>query len=176
MKYAILLRGINVGGNTIKMQPLREALKRRGFQNVQTVLASGNVILESDLSKEKLENKVSEIIDNEFGFKISVIAISKGNLEKIANSEYFKQYKLGKSIKPYISFTQDSIPKELNDDTNLETSGFEIVFLGKNFICSIVDHENAGSPDLMKYLDKINNNQVTTRTLGTVEKILKKLQ
>lgn len=44
-KYAALLRGVNVGGITMKMADMRDALETAGFAGVTTVLASGNVLL-----------------------------------------------------------------------------------------------------------------------------------
>ena len=47
--YAVFLRGINVGGINIKMADLKNALKSRPFSGVLTLLASGNVVLASEL-------------------------------------------------------------------------------------------------------------------------------
>jgi uncharacterized protein (DUF1697 family) len=48
--YVILLRGINVGGkNIIPMAELRNRLADDGFSDVTTYIASGNVVLRSDL-------------------------------------------------------------------------------------------------------------------------------
>jgi uncharacterized protein (DUF1697 family) len=48
MKYVALLRGINVGGNTlIKMADLKLAVEKAGFTNVITYIASGNLIVET---------------------------------------------------------------------------------------------------------------------------------
>ena len=48
-KWAALLRGVNVGGNTaLPMARLREFLTDMGFSNVRTLLASGNAIFDVD--------------------------------------------------------------------------------------------------------------------------------
>ena len=46
-RYAAFLRGVNVGGVNIKMADVADALTRAGFDNVRTVLASGNVLLDA---------------------------------------------------------------------------------------------------------------------------------
>ena len=46
-KYAAFLRGVNVGGVNLKMAEVAAALTDAGFNNVRTILASGNVLLES---------------------------------------------------------------------------------------------------------------------------------
>ena len=51
--HVVLLRGINVGGkNRVPMQKLREFLEGLGFAIVETYIASGNVILESDMRRD----------------------------------------------------------------------------------------------------------------------------
>jgi len=46
-KYIAFLRAINVGGHTVKMDHLRSLFEALGFSNVETFIASGNVIFES---------------------------------------------------------------------------------------------------------------------------------
>ncbi|MCB2087265.1 MAG: DUF1697 domain-containing protein [Sphingomonadaceae bacterium] len=49
-QYAVLLSRINVGGNRLKMAELKSALEAAHFPTVQTIAASGNVVLESGLA------------------------------------------------------------------------------------------------------------------------------
>jgi uncharacterized protein (DUF1697 family) len=44
-RYAVLLRGVNVGGVTVRSADLRAALEGAGFSRVRTVLASGNALV-----------------------------------------------------------------------------------------------------------------------------------
>ena len=85
MMYIAFLRGINVGGNNIiKMQPLTKAFEEMGFQNVQTVLASGNIIFSSHLQdKEILCKKIEEKIDHSFHLQIKVLLLNEHDLDKI---------------------------------------------------------------------------------------------
>ena len=74
-KYIILLRGINVSGkNKLPMADLRELLKDLKFQNVQTYIQSGNIILDSDKSKNAICNQIKEGIKTKFGYNVPVLA------------------------------------------------------------------------------------------------------
>jgi uncharacterized protein (DUF1697 family) len=74
-KYIILLRGINVSGkNKLPMADLRDLLNDLDFQNVQTYIQSGNIILESDEGKSVICNKIKEGIQYKFGYDVPVIA------------------------------------------------------------------------------------------------------
>jgi len=49
MQYIIFLRAVNVSGkNLIKMAELKEKLSKAGYQDVQTYIQSGNILLKSD--------------------------------------------------------------------------------------------------------------------------------
>ena len=46
-RYAAFLRGVNVGGVNLKMADVAKAFSEAGFDKVRTILASGNVLLDS---------------------------------------------------------------------------------------------------------------------------------
>ena len=62
-----LLGSINVGGNRIKMDELRKRMAARGFGAVETVAASGNVILSSDEDEATLSARLADLIEENFG-------------------------------------------------------------------------------------------------------------
>ena len=62
-KYVLLLRGINVGGNKkVPMAELKKALAALGFENIKTLLNSGNVVFETEQTPEnKLVEKINAL-------------------------------------------------------------------------------------------------------------------
>ena len=77
MTYAILFRGINVGGkNIVKMNDLKQLLFDLEFKDVQTYVQSGNAVLKSDLDETALKNKIHDGFLKRFGFESSVIVRS----------------------------------------------------------------------------------------------------
>lgn len=56
------------------MQELRELLNELGFQNVQTYIQSGNIILDADETKVDVCQKIKEGIAARFGYDVPVIA------------------------------------------------------------------------------------------------------
>ena len=51
-RFAAFLRGVNIGGVNLKMAEVATALSDVGFTNVRTILATGNVLLESSSGVE----------------------------------------------------------------------------------------------------------------------------
>src|SRR5262249_17270938 len=64
-----------VGGATqLPTAPLREALTEAGFESVATYINSGNAVLRSHLSREKVVAAVAEICRDRFGFTKAILA------------------------------------------------------------------------------------------------------
>lgn len=67
-RYVALLGSINVGGNRLKMTDLREALEREDFEDVETVVASGNVLFSfAERPSEGLGEMIAFIVRDRFG-------------------------------------------------------------------------------------------------------------
>ncbi|GGG89415.1 hypothetical protein GCM10011416_02290 [Polaribacter pacificus] len=88
--YIVLLRGINVSGkNKLPMAALRELLNDLGFQKVQTYIQSGNIVLDTDITKAVLCSKIKEEILSRFGYEVPVMARTLDEWENaIANNPY----------------------------------------------------------------------------------------
>ena len=77
MRAVALLRGVNVGRVRFAMTDLAAALAASGFTEVRTVLASGNVVLTSDLDEPNaIADAVSAVIRERFGFDVAAIVVS----------------------------------------------------------------------------------------------------
>ncbi|AOT05011.1 DUF1697 domain-containing protein [Arthrobacter sp. U41] len=74
--YAVFLRGVNVGGITIRMADLRQALEPRPFSGVKTLLASGNVVLSSELSPAGVKKEFEECLREAFGYDAWVVVLA----------------------------------------------------------------------------------------------------
>ena len=69
--YIALLRAINVGGNaTVTMADLREAVADLGFEDVQTLLASGNLVFRTNAATEaSLARRLEEQARKQLGLR-----------------------------------------------------------------------------------------------------------
>src|SRR5919201_1609117 len=69
-RQIVLLRGINLGSrNRIAMPALREALEEAGFEDVQTYLQSGNVVLSSRAAPTTVARKAKGLVADRFGLE-----------------------------------------------------------------------------------------------------------
>lgn len=89
-RHIALLRGINVGGkNRIPMSELRDALAASGFEDVRTLLASGNVVLSSRKGADALARACEAVIEDRFGLEIAVVTRTRAQLAAIVRRDPF---------------------------------------------------------------------------------------
>lgn len=85
VQYLALLRGINVGGKTlVKMADLREVLEGMGLAEVETYIASGNVLFRAPRQKrEELAARVESALKRRFGLEIKVVLLTEQQLRAV---------------------------------------------------------------------------------------------
>lgn len=174
MKYLALLRGINVSGhNMIKMDALKSMLEKCGFQNVQTYIQSGNVLLESDdENPNSIGFTIKQEIVKQFGYDVPVIVLSKADLEKcLTNNPFFKEKNVD-TKKLYVAF----ISKELNSTAlnELKISQFkpDEAFVDGNKIYMKLETGAGNTKLTQKYIEKKLNVTATSRNWNTVNKLI----
>ena len=91
-RYVALLGSINVGGNRLKMAELREALEREDFEDVETVVASGNVLFRHDeRPSEGLAEKIEHIVKDRFGIDSFAAVRSRDELAAAIADNPFRE-------------------------------------------------------------------------------------
>ncbi|MEP7213555.1 MAG: DUF1697 domain-containing protein [Acidobacteriota bacterium] len=171
-KYVALLRGINVGGNTmVKMETLREVFSSIGFENVRSYINSGNVAFESKKTNdEKLAKLISDAIETGFGKKIAVMVRSAEEIDEIiANNPFDGQFENDKDL--HVFFLADELTKEqknllasvVSDNEQIEARGRTLYCLLK---ISIVDSFVGKG-----FIDKKLKIPATARNWRTVKKL-----
>ena len=92
LRQVALLRGVNLGGRKVVMSELRAACEGAGFTDVETLIASGNLVLGSKLTDAKLEAKLEKVILEEFGLKTDVYVRTSDELDAIVAANPFKAF------------------------------------------------------------------------------------
>ena len=84
MRYIALLRAVNVGGRTVKMDRLRALFEEMKLRNVETFIASGNVIFESTASEAALESRIEKHLMKSLGFAVPALVRSAPDFAAVA--------------------------------------------------------------------------------------------
>ncbi|MDO4631385.1 MAG: DUF1697 domain-containing protein [Corynebacterium sp.] len=82
-KYALLLRGINIGGkNKVAMADLRRLVADVGFQGVQTYINSGNLFFDTDLPSADVCQKFEDLFATHYPFVQNFSLFSAAEYER----------------------------------------------------------------------------------------------
>lgn len=101
-----LLRGVNVGGRTLKNDELREVFEGLGFDGVRTVLASGNVVFEASADDEaQLKRRIEHALGERFGYEARIVLVTRDALERVVGAFPFDAEDA--SRQPYVVFASE---------------------------------------------------------------------
>lgn len=89
--WIALLRGINVGGrNILPMKELASLLLQLGFEDVRTYIQSGNVVFRSSSEEKRdLTNRIATAIEENYGFRIQILLMSKVEFQRAIEENPF---------------------------------------------------------------------------------------
>jgi uncharacterized protein (DUF1697 family) len=85
-RYVALLRGVNVGGVNMKMADLAEVVRGLGYDDVKTVLASGNVLFTTQDAAAASKDKLEAALRKRFGYEAWVHVLTVEAVQKIIDS------------------------------------------------------------------------------------------
>ena len=93
--YISLIRGINVGGHKIvKMDRLRAALEKLGFQKVQTYIQSGNIVFQlPKQSPSTISKTIKDAVGKEFGHSAEIITLTADEVKATLDGNPFLKKK-----------------------------------------------------------------------------------
>jgi uncharacterized protein (DUF1697 family) len=176
MKYVALLRGIGPTNPNMRNEKLREVCQKLGFENVQTVISSGNVLFESPSRDVKaLEAAIEEAIQSQLGFTSTTIIRSHYQLRRLVGSNPFGDIEDTPTTRLNVTFLKEKRRTNLQFPYHAEKKGYTVVGRRGGEVFSVVDLTGATTPDLMAWLEKQFGKAITTRTWKTVGKVLTRL-
>ena len=160
MRQIAFLRAINVGGHTVKMARLKELFEELGAENVETFIASGNVLFDGLLTEKQIEDHLEKAL----GYAVATFLRTPAQLEKITA-------KPEKDGQLYIGFlkkvaAKDALEPFEDEDTRFEVHGHEFYWFSKTGM--------GRSKITGAKLEKALGGPTTMRSITTVTKIAHK--
>jgi uncharacterized protein (DUF1697 family) len=170
-RYAAFLRGVNVGGVNLKMADVAKALQDAGFTNVRTILASGNVLLESGSALHAVRTKAEKALRDAFGYDAWVLAYDLRAVAAISKAFPFTREVEGHHS--YVTFvTDETVLDELAKLAN-SAGPDEKIERGDGVIYWQVPKTGTLDTAIGKTMGKKRYKaSTTTRNLRTIDKVL----
>lgn len=173
--YIAFLRGINVGRRIIKMADLKEAFDSLGFEDVNTVLGTGNVLFVTpDANKSALTRRIEAKLKLSFGYEIGVLLRTHEEMQLLSDTNPFKGITVNPQTRLYVTFVSEKPKGTLAIPYESPGGGFTILSATGTEVCSVVTlSPTSQTTDLMATLAREFGNKITTRNWNTIARILK---
>jgi uncharacterized protein (DUF1697 family) len=152
------------------MAELRGAFESAGFDDVKSVLASGNLVFGAN-SKSfcLLEQSAEKAMKKKLGHSFLTIVRAIDELEELLERDPFKSFRLSAGAKRVVSFLRHA-PKP-RPALPIERDGARILALEDLSAFSAYVPSPRG-PVFMTLIEKAFGQEVTTRTWDTVRKVV----
>ncbi len=171
-RYIALLRGVNLGGHTVKMDRLKKLFEELGMKKVETFIASGNVIFESgSKNPAALEKKIAAHLEQSLGFP--ALAFLRTDQELAGVLEHPACAELGVRAL-YIGFLHAALPKESHAKLQKHNSKTDQFHVNGREIYWVCRTHMSDSPFFRIGIEKAAGVKATVRNVTTVAKLVAK--
>lgn len=167
--YIALLRGINVGGNILKMDRLRALCSLLGAEDVRTYLQSGNVVFRAAGSSAQWTERLEKKLVGESRLAISVMVRTSAELQTVRQQNPFLKEPKIDLARLGVAFLQQMPARRAIAALRATNLGSERFHLAGR---EIYLHCPEGFAHAKLYtLDKILDQKTTVRNWNTVLKL-----
>jgi uncharacterized protein (DUF1697 family) len=88
-RFVALLRGVNVGGITVKSAALADMARGLGLADARTVLASGNLVFSADEEPRPLKARIEAALSERFGYDAKIVLTTADHLTAVVDAYPF---------------------------------------------------------------------------------------
>lgn len=167
--YAVLLRGVNVGGNKkVAMAELRELLSGLGYTQVRTLLQSGNAVLAADEPADVVAGRVESALAERYGTEIRVLALTRADLQAAVDDHPLRAV-ADNGSRMLVLWPFDAPPPAAPSPAELDP---DRVVVRNGRIYQWCPDGISNSPDVAAFVRKAWKVPTTGRNWNTLEKLL----
>jgi len=173
-RFVAFLRGINVGGRTVKKEKLQEIFNSLGFDNVSTFKQSGNVIFENkSTNARESRSKIEDKLNGTLGYSVNVFIRTVPQLKEIIDLDPFKgQNKEGTSfLVTMLEIKPSTVPFQL--PLTIPKSTARVISTNNKEFFSVTHGGGEGAlPN--PFIESKSEVKATTRNLNIIREIVQK--
>lgn len=168
-----MIRGINIGGKTVKMDRLKELYRSLNFKDVKTYIKSGNVIFKSlESNRTKLSQIIEKKIFEIFDFDVTFLIRTKKEMMNVINGNPFKEEDINNI---YVTFLLDNpsenVIEDLSSIANRIADKSDKYNIIKKEIYLFLPNGYGRTKLNNNFFEKILGTPATTRNWRTVNKL-----
>lgn len=173
-RYVAFLRAINVGGHTVKMDRLRALFEELGLRNVETFIASGNVLFDAPSAGiTKLESRIEKHLEQALGYEVLTYIRPLASLAEVATDHPFDSHEAdGHALS--IGFLKEPLVVERAEALKALADGYDEFHLSNRQVYWLCRGRMSDSKLFGKVLDRALGSPATFRNVTTVRKLAAK--
>src|SRR5690554_688076 len=172
-QYFAFLRGLNVGGHRVKMDHLRSLFEQAGFTDVQTYIASGNVIFRSPSTDvPALERQVESMLKEALGYEVATFIRTTAELQAIATNRMFDVSPDEHVHAILVMFMREPLPEEAREKVLAFKTPFDEFAVEGREIYWLTRRRISDSDVMGSLFDKAVRVPTTMRNMNTIEKLV----
>ena len=166
-RYAAFLRGVMP--MNAKMPDLKRAFEAAGFQNVETVLASGNVVFNARAAPvAAIQRKAEAAMDRQLGRAFLTIVRSIEALQDLLDSDPYRSFRIAGGAKRIVTFLREAPPRTITLPVELHGARIHALRGGEAFSTYV---RTPKGPVFMALIERTFGKDQTTRTWDTITRI-----
>jgi uncharacterized protein (DUF1697 family) len=138
IRYVAFLRAINVGGRNCSMATLKRPFEQLGFSDVETFIASGNVMFSTTRrATERLETEIEEALRAALGYDVATFLRTDREVAAVARHKPFptaamraaQSLNVGFVAAPIDASTRSALMRLTTDIDTFHVDGREIYWM-----------------------------------------------
>jgi uncharacterized protein (DUF1697 family) len=174
VRYVAFLRAINVGGHTVKMERLRAVFETIGLTNVETFIASGNVLFDApSTGAPKLELRIEQHLELALGYEVLTYLRSVSSLTAVASEHPFSSHETdGHALS--IGFLKQPLGADRAAALKALGNDYDAFHLSDRQVYWLCRGRMSDSKLFGKVLDRALGSPATFRNVTTVRKLAAK--
>jgi uncharacterized protein (DUF1697 family) len=174
-RHIAFLRAINVGDNTVRMEVLRAHFEALGLAQVETFIASGNVIFEAQRgTPASLEKKIETALAEALGFRVDTFLRTPAEVAAIARCAVVEPSLRAEAVALNVGFLKAPLSRAALDvlrAMQTEIDDFRVDGREVYWVCRVKQSASKFSGGLFERKLGV---RVTFRGINTLERLLVK--
>ena len=174
-RIVAFLRAINVGGHTVRMERLRELFQAIGLRDVETFIASGNVIFTTPAGNlDALQRKIERHLEKALGYEVKTFLRTDAEVEAVAAYQPFRASETKAALSLNVAFLAEPLtPAAVTtlDEFRSDADSFHVNGRELYWLCRKRQSESMFSNTRFEKRMKVS---ATFRGVNTVAKIAAK--
>lgn len=176
-RYIAFLRAVNVGGRVVKMAQLKEIFESLGFAQVETFIASGNVIFSTKSSAiPAIVAKVEKALLRELGYEVPVMIRTDAEVAALAGRKHsvFSKAEVDAAHSLSVGLLHEALPKSAVTALASFCTDVEQFRTHDREIYMLLLQPTLKSTFVLKKMEKALGVNTTFRNVNTMERLAKK--